>query len=78
MEALKNELVDALISDGRALPVDGDRSLSVEARDGRGRVDPRVMGPQTTLMLRVRGRDLEALREGRLTAEEMRRRIRVP
>ena len=73
-DELATELVTAMVSHGGALGVAGDRWLSVAARDGRVRVDSRIMG-QPVLSLRVGGRDLAALREGTLSAAEARERV---
>ena len=75
LSALQGELASAIVAFGSALDVGADEWLSVAARDGRGRVDPRVTGPRRTLQLRISGRDLEALREGRLSPEEARQRV---
>ena len=78
LTALTGELTDAMLSHGPALRVAEDRWISVAARDGRGQLDPRVSGPRRTLRLRVRGRDLEALRAGRLSVDEVRRLVEGP
>ena len=78
LTALRGELTDALISYGPALGVGEDRWVSVAARDGRGQLDPRVSSPSQTLKLRIRGRDLAALRAGRVSVEDLRRRVEAP
>ena len=74
--ALQGALADALVAYGGALPpgalADGDW-LTVAARDGRGR----RAGALRTLQLRIRGGDLSALRDGRLSADDTRDRIEV-
>ena len=77
LTALRGELTDALISYGPALDVADDHWVSVAARDGRGQIDPRVSSPRT-LKLRVSGRDLAALSGGRLSVEDLRRRVEAP
>ena len=76
--ALSGELTDTLISFGPALGVAEDHWVSVAARDGRGQIDPRVSSPSRTLKLRIRGRDLAALSAGRVSVDDLRRRVEVP
>ena len=78
LTALKGELTNTIVTHGSALGVTGDQWVSIAARDGRGRVDPRLSGPTPVLRLRLRGRYLEALRQGRLSIDEVRERIEVP
>lgn len=73
--ALRESLTDALMTYGGALPgALGEFDwLTVAARDGRG---PRVRpGDRRTLRIRIRGGDLAALGAGRLSSEEVRRRV---
>ena len=78
VSALIGELTSAMVTFGSSLDVAGDEWLAVSARDGRGRVDPRLAGLRQTLRLRISGRDLDALRQGRLSAEELRQRVQIP
>ena len=78
LTALRGELTDALISFGPGLGVAAEHWVSVAARDGRGQVDPRVSSPSRTLKLRIRGRDLAALGAGRLSVDDLRRRVEAP
>ena len=73
--ALREALTDALMTYGGALPATlGDFEwLTVAARDARGlRVRS---GERRTLQIRVRGGDLAALRDGRLSLAEARGRV---
>ena len=73
--ALREALTDALMMHGGALPGTlGDFEwLTVAARDARA---ARVRaGERPTLQIRVRGGDLAALRDGRLSLEEARGRV---
>ncbi len=73
--ALREALTDALMTYGGALPAAlGDFEwLTVAARDARGlRVRA---GERQTLQIRVRGGDLAALRDGRLSLAEARGRV---
>ncbi len=78
VSALTGELRNAVVAFGSSLGVGGEEWLVVAARDGRGRADPRVVGPRRTLQLRIKGHDLDALRQGRLTVEEARQRVEIP
>ena len=78
LTALSGELTDTLISFGSALGVAEDHWVSVAARDGRGQIDSRVSSPSRTLKLRIRGRDLAALSAGRLSVDDLRRRVEAP
>ena len=75
LTALTGELTNAVATFGSSLGVAGDEWLVVAARDGRGRADPRLAGPRRTLQLRVSGRDLDELRRGTLSTEELRQRV---
>ena len=78
LSALRGELTDALIAYGPALVVADDHWVSVAARDGRGQIDPRVSSAPRTLRLRIRGRDLAALRAGRVSVDDLRGRVEAP
>ena len=78
LSALTVELTDAMVAFGSALGVAEDEWLSVAARDGRGRSDPRLAGPRPTLHLRIGGDDLDALRRGAMSPEEVRARVEIP
>ena len=72
--AVQGSLADALVAYGSAMPAGalaGGEWLTVAARDGRGR----RTGERRTLQLRIRGLDLGALRDGRLSLEDARARI---
>ena len=73
---LTQALTDVLINYGGALPAGalGDEQwLTVAARDGRGLRSGG--GEPRTLLLRVRGRDLSAFRDGRLPVAAVRARV---
>lgn len=72
--AVQGALADALVAFGSAMPAGalaGGEWLTVAARDGRGR----RAGERRTLQLRIRGLDLGALRDGRLSLEDARARV---
>ena len=73
---LTQALTDVLINYGGALPAGalGDEQwLTIAARDGRGLRSSG--GEPRTLLLRVRGRDLSAFRDGRLPVADVRARV---
>lgn len=73
-DALRSSLANAMVTYGRsATALDEGEWLSVGARDIRG-----LSGRGGTIRLRIRGRDLAALRDGRLTTEEALARVEVP
>ena len=78
LSALTGSLTDALLAYGEAMPVDGDAWLTVAARDGRGSYGPGRAPARRTLRLRIRGRDLAAIRNGELSPAEARARVEIP
>ena len=78
LSALTGSLTDALLAYGEAMPVDGDAWLTVAARDGRGSYGRGRAPAGRTLRLRIRGRDLAAIRNGELSPEEARARVEIP
>ena len=78
LSALTGSLTDALLAHGEAMPVDGDAWLTVAARDGRGSYGRGRAPARRTLRLRIRGRDLAAIRNGELSPEEARARVEIP
>jgi len=76
---LTNALVDAILDHGPPLAVGPEEWLTVAARES---VDRRFMPDDPddtamTLILRIKGGDLSALRERRLSRDEARKRIEV-
>jgi hypothetical protein len=73
---LTNALMTAILEHGAALGVGADEWLTVAARES---LDFRFMpdDPATTLLLRVKGSDLIAFAEKRLSREDARQRIEV-
>jgi hypothetical protein len=77
-DEVKASLIDAMIENSGALVLDGDEWLTVAARDNAPS-DPFMPGGQDTmtLVIRIKGDDLNAFRAGRLTLEEVRARVQV-
>jgi hypothetical protein len=73
---LINALMTAIIDQGGTTGIGPDEWLTVAARES---LDLRFMpdDPATTLIMRVKGSDLAALRDKRLTREDARNRIEV-
>lgn len=73
---LTNALITALLDQGSAIGVGPNEWLTVAARES---LDFRFVpdDPATTLIMRVKGSDLAALHDKRLTPEEARKRIEV-
>ena len=77
-DAVKDALIDAMLSYSQRLVIGPDEWLTVAARDAS---NPRLSGEDpadiTTIFLRIRGMDLQALHEGRVTRDEARKRVEV-
>ena len=76
MGALEDVLTSVVVTYGGRLAatVGDDEWLTIAARDGRARVAP-TRSPPLTMTLRIRGRDLQALAEGRLSGPDARARV---
>jgi hypothetical protein len=77
-DEVKASLIDAMIENSGALVLEGNEWLTVAARDNAPS-DPFMPGGQdaTTLVIRIKGDDLNAFRAGRLTLEQVRARVQV-
>ena len=75
-QEVKAALIEAMIENSGPLVVAPDEWLTIAARDNAP-ADPFMPGDQgaMTLILRVRGSDLNAFRAGRLTLDETRARV---
>jgi hypothetical protein len=73
-EEVRRALIDAMIENSGALTLAEQEWLTVAARDNAP-ADPFMPGDQVTLVLRVKGSDLQAFRAGRLTLEQVRARV---
>jgi hypothetical protein len=75
--AVTTAIVDSMLDYGGPLQISGDEWLTVAARDYEGQ---RSLAPDTpydlvTIVMRIKGSDLQAFRAGRLTREEARKRV---
>jgi hypothetical protein len=73
---MTNALVNAVLDQGATVGVGPEEWLTIAARES---LDLRFMqdDPATTLVLRIKGSDLTALREKRISRDEARQRIEV-
>jgi len=75
VESVKRQLIDAMVFYSSSMALRPDEWLTVAAREAQeapGQVDQ-----PSTLILRLRGADLEAYLAGRLSRDEIRRRVQV-
>jgi len=76
--AVKNALVDAMLDYSQALSVAPDESVTVAARDNAARaLGNDDAGESVTIMIRLKGSDLQAFRTGRINREEVRKRVEI-
>lgn len=75
--AVKAALVDAMLEHSQALAIGADEWLTIAARDNESRRHPGQGDDGGTITLRVKGSDLAALRAGRITVEDARRRVEI-
>ena len=75
---VKSALVDAMLDYSQALPVGPDESLIVAARGNPTRgVGADDSGDLMTIMIRIKGSDLQAFRAGKFTRDEVRKRVEI-
>ena len=75
-EAVKNALIDAML-DYHGLSIGEDEWLIVAARDSEGPLTPGAVDDASTIVLRVKGRDLSAYRMKQISRDEARKRVEV-
>ena len=77
-DEVKASLIDAMIENSGTLVLGGSEWLTVAARDNAPG-DPFMPGGQdtTTLVIRIKGDDLNAFRAGRLNLEQVKARVQV-
>jgi hypothetical protein len=77
-EEVKAAIVDAMIEYSGALVIGADEWLTVAAKDNEPSTPFAPADPDAkTILLRAKGADLAAFRAGRLTLEEVRKRVEV-
>jgi hypothetical protein len=79
LEEVKNALIDAMLDHAGPINIAPEEWLTVAAResDDRRIVTGDPDDAATTLVLRLKGSDLAALRKGRLPAEDAKKRVEV-
>ena len=77
-QEVKAAVIDAMIENSGPLVLGDDEWLTIAARDNAP-IDPFMTGDPDvmTLVLRIRGSDLNAFRAGRLTLEQVRSRVEI-
>jgi hypothetical protein len=78
-EEVKAALIDAMIENSQPLSIGPDEWLTVAARDNVP-VDPLIRGDRaefSTVIFRVKGSDLNAFRAGRITIDDVRKKVEV-
>jgi hypothetical protein len=76
--AVREALIDAMLRYSQSLALGADEWLVVAARDrGEGGIGADDPFEATTIQLRIKGADLQALHAGRLAPDEARKRVEV-
>lgn len=75
VQSVKDQLVNAMIRYSSSMELRPDEWLTVEARDGSEA--PSQLTQPSTMNLRIRGFDLAEFSAGRITIEEVRKRVQV-
>jgi hypothetical protein len=75
VESVKQHLVNAMVLHSSSMELRPDEWLTVAARDGSEA--PGQVGQPSTMMLQIKGADLAEYAAGRITREEVRRRVQV-
>ena len=75
-QEVRASLIDAMIENSGPLVLGADEWLTVAARDNAP-TDPFVPGDQVTVVLRLKGSDINAFRSGQLTLEQVRARVQA-
>jgi hypothetical protein len=76
-DAVKTALIDAMLKYSAFLKIGADEWLTVAARDSDGPLMPGQIDDSSTIMLRIKGSDLSAFQAGKLTREEVLKRVDV-
>ena len=76
-DAVKTALIDAMLKYSAFLKIGADEWLTVAARDSDGPLMPGQIDDSSTIVLRIKGSDLSAFQSGKLTREEVLKRVEV-
>jgi hypothetical protein len=76
-DAVKTALIDAMLKYSAFLKIGADEWLTVAARDSDGPLMPGQIDDSSTIVLRIKGSDLAAFQAGKLTRDEVLKRVEV-
>lgn len=76
-EAVKTSLIDAMLKYSVGLRMGPDEWLTVAARDAQGPLTPGQPDDASTIVIRIKGGDLTAFHAGKLTREEVLKKVEV-
>jgi len=76
-EAVKSSLIDAMLKYSVGLKLAADEWLTVAARDAQGPSGPGYVDDASTILIRIKGADLTAFHAGKLTREEVLKKVEV-
>ncbi len=74
---VREALISAMLDFGGLLPLAADEWLTVAARDNQDVIIPGDLAEVVTVIMRVKGSDLAEFKAGRLTADDVRKRVEV-
>jgi hypothetical protein len=76
-QAVKTSLIDAMLKYSVGLKLGADEWLTVAARDAGGPAGPGQVDDASTIVIRIKGADLTAFHAGKLTREDVLKRVEV-
>jgi hypothetical protein len=76
-EAVKTSLIDAMLKYSVGLKLGADEWLTVAARDAGGPPAPGQVDDASTIVIRIKGADLTAFHAGKLTREDVLKKVEV-
>ena len=76
-EAVKTALIDAMLKYSVGLKLGADEWLTVAARDAGGPPAPGQVDDASTIVIRIKGADLTAFHAGKLTREDVLKKVEV-
>jgi hypothetical protein len=76
-ESVKTALIDAMLKYSNALRIGSEEWLTVAARDSDGPLMPGQIDDASTIVIRIKGSDLAAFQSGKLTRDEVMKKVEV-
>ena len=76
-QAVKSSLIDAMLKYSVGLKLGAAEWLTVAARDAQGPLMPGGLDDASTIVIRIKGGDLAAFHSGKLTRDEVMKRVEV-